>query len=390
MPNLTTLDPRFHRLTPSGEPNLIWAISKYFIRINDDHKVNEDNRRLYISDYNNTICPLINPCIPVSEYTDQDISSLFVMVIANSDISEDTFSRRHRHLIIDPIEYYRKDHSSDDDPSWGEFYRFNDGDLGMASALRRVQRSFSDSEAKALKEALLSGSENMPGELAGLSVTLYTGARLNEAAGLNYSEIIPMTEYPGEYKIMLGAKTTQLHKSDLKLSGKTRNAPRIVPLLDIHASALIRRMRYIESKLAFPLEDENGYFRSVLDLPIACVGSYYSKRCSADQLSKAGSKLFREVLRFDENRMAGLNQIVLGDHDIYTEDISATSYTCRRDYATELDTAFIDEHDHMTYLQYCMGHEIENKRFRRNDLTDEYYLHIIKVLLEKSHRVNYL
>ena len=42
------------------------------------------------------------------------------------------------------------------------------------------------------------------------------------------------------------------------------------------------------------------------------------------------------------------------------EDRSATSYTCRRDYATELDTAFIVEKDHMTYLQYMMGHEIES------------------------------
>ena len=333
---------------------------------------------------------MIDPCIPVSEYTDLDIASLFESVITNSSITADTFGRRHRHLIVDPLEWYRRDHSSEEDPSWGEFYRFRDNDLGMAAALSRVQRSFTDSEAKALKDMFLSEPVNMPGEHAGLSVTLYTGARLNEAAGLSYSDILQMAEYPDEYKIILGAKTTMLHRRELKLSGKTRNAPRIVPLLDIHADALIKRLSYLESSLTFPLENENGSFESALDLPIACTGDDYTKRCSADQLSKAGTRLFRKGLGFSENRMAGLSSIVLIDDDLYTEDRSATSYTCRRDYATELDTAFIVEKDHMTYLQYMMGHEIENKRFRRNDLSDEYYLHIMKGLLEKSHRVNYL
>ena len=35
-----------------------------------------------------------------------------------------------------------------------------------------------------------------------------------------------------------------------------------------------------------------------------------------------------------------------------------------------------------------MGHKIDDPRFKRNDLTDEYYLHETKELLERSHRVN--
>ena len=390
MAEMIMLDPRFHQLTPSGEPNLIWAIRKYFVRINDDHKVNESNRQLYISDYNNTICPLINPCIPISEYKEQDIEDLFNTVICNSDITEETFQRRHKHLIVDPIEYYRADYSKDPDPSWGAFYRFSDDGLGLSVAIKRVQRSFSDKEARALKNALLSDPENLPGELTGLSVTAYTGARLNEAAGLNYSDIISMHEYPGEYKIMLAARTTELHARSLKAGGKTRNAPRIVPLLDIHVNFLLKRLAFISTKIDFPYEDENGFFASALDLPIACAGDNYTRRCSADQISRAGSLLFRDALRFDENRMSGLSNIVLSDKELFAEEKSATSYTCRRDFATELDKAFIGEADHLTYLQYFMGHEIENKRFRRNDLTDEYYLHVMKELLEKSHRVNYL
>ncbi len=76
------------------------------------------------------------------------------------------------------------------------------------------------------------------------------------------------------------------------------------------------------------------------------------------------------------------------DPDRFVEEKSATCYTCRRDYATELNVAFAKDPDKMTYIQYLMGHKIEGQRFKRNDLTDEYYLHKMKELLEKSHRVN--
>ena len=78
------------------------------------------------------------------------------------------------------------------------------------------------------------------------------------------------------------------------------------------------------------------------------------------------------------------------DEDRYIEEKSATCYTCRRDFATELSIAFASHLDRMTYIQYLMGHKIEDQRFKRNDLTDEYYLHQMKEMLEASHRVNKL
>ena len=385
-----TLNPEYKLYTPKGDPNLIWAISKYFVPISEAHGVSEESQILYLSDYNNTICPAINPGIPAAEYDSSVIDQLFDAVISTSGISAETFQRRHRHLIIDPIEWFFASNGEGGDPAWGAFYRFDDKGIGKDAALALVQRSFSDSEASILKRVLLSAPEHISGELAGLSICEYAGARLNEAAGLNYANIIKSEVYRGEYRIMIGAVTTTLHRNTLKASGKTRNAPRIIPLLDVHAKALLTRMRYIEKQMVFPYEDENGIFQSVFDLPIACRGSCYTKRCSADNLSKAGTELFQHKLKFSENRMAGLNQIVLHTDEIYTDDKSATSYTCRRDYATELDNAFICDRLHSVFLQYSMGHEIRDKRYRRNDLTDEFYLHAMKRLLEKSHRVNKL
>ena len=52
--------------------------------------------------------------------------------------------------------------------------------------------------------------------------------------------------------------------------------------------------------LVFPVEDENGVFDSVLDLPLTCKGNSYTRRCRSDDLSKAGRILFRDVLKIRE------------------------------------------------------------------------------------------
>ena len=128
----------------------------------------------------------------------------------------------------------------------------------------------------------------------------------------------------------------------------------------------------------------------MLDLPFGCKGFNYTKRCSSDDLTRAAKDLFRDKLGFSENRLAGIAEYMYLYPDRYAEEKSATCYTCRRDFDTALSVAFKSHKNKMTYIQYIMGHKIEDRRFKRNDLTDELYLHEIKTLLEASHRVNKL
>ena len=288
---------------------------------------------------------------------------------------------------MNPIRYFCRDHHIPD-PTWGSPYLFDDDGLGTDAALSRVQSTFLDDEARLLATVLLADPAGMPGELLGVVICLYMGARNNEAAGVSFREFKQMLDYPGEYTLTIGALTTIIGKNALKVSGKTYNAPRIVPVLDKVAAIILMRIEYLNSVLTFPLETENGVFQSVWDLPIACKGNDYTKRCSAVDIGDAATNLFRNVLHFDENRIAGITKLMFRDPERFVEERSATCYTCRRDYASELSEAFYGLPDQMTYIQYLMGHKIEDLRFKRNDLTDEYYLHDMKRLLEASHRVN--
>ena len=86
--------------------------------------------------------------------------------------------------------------------------------------------------------------------------------------------------------------------------------------------------------------------------------------------------------------MAGISELMLRDSEALAGERSPTCYACRRDMATELSIAFEKSPNAASYQQYFMGHKIEDRRFKRNDFTDEFYLHDMKKLLEKSHKVN--
>lgn len=95
--NSRILDSKFKLFTPNNEPNLMWAIEHGFRDINDNNGVKESNRFLYISDYNNTICPAIRTGLAIADYTEADIRDLFSRIVSLFPISEDTFNSRHRH-----------------------------------------------------------------------------------------------------------------------------------------------------------------------------------------------------------------------------------------------------------------------------------------------------
>lgn len=198
-----------------------------------------------------------------------------------------------------------------------------------------------------------------------------------------------MSDYPGEYKIRLGIKTTKINSREIKLGGKTPNAPRILPVMKIVAEAIIARKEYIEKQMIFPCRNENGEEFTLIDqLPISCHGNNYTIRSSTVDISKCATEFFINKLHFENNRLAGISELMYREKKIYTDEKAPTCYTCRRDMATELSTAFHQNKNRDSFQQYYMGHKIQDNRFKRNDFTDEYYIHEMKELLEHSHKVN--
>lgn len=178
-----------------------------------------------------------------------------------------------------------------------------------------------------------------------------------------------MRFYPDTYLFRL-YQTTSLHSNILKSGGKTYNAPRPIPLLDAYKDFIFRRMDYLNSLLVFPVEDENGVFDSVLDLPLACKGNSYTRRCRSDDLSKVGRILFRDVLKMREIDVALIDneRIQIENFDVVEKDV--TTYAFRRNYATHC-------HNRLSRVQieYLMGHKLSDIRYQRSDFVDEDFLY---------------
>ena len=378
------LDPKFSRKTNKGEPNFNWAVEEYFEEINAGNL--KETNDAYVKNYNERICPFVKPNIPIDAYDEDTVADLIEAVFYQSGYSEVSFESRLDHLICDVVRMHCLK-TGLDDPTLRYDFKYSE-DIGKEVALARVQKSFSDKEASLFAKALLTNPESLPGQEFGLIACDYAGARNNEAAGLSFRDFYPMKSYPNEYVLRLGALTTNKNRNTLKVSGKTYNAPRIVPVLDVVAEAILKRIKYLESVLTFPIENEDGIFTSVYDLPFACRGNKYTKRCSSNDLSVAANELFLNKLGFTQNRLAGIAELMYRDPERFVEEKSATCYTCRRDFATELSIAFFSRKDSMSYIQYIMGHKIEDSSIKRNDFTDEDYLHEIKEVLEASHRIN--
>ena len=202
----------------------------------------------------------------------------------------------------------------------------------------------------------------------------YTAVRNNEACGLNYGDIIEMSEHPGCYYLQV-TKTTMINSNRLKAGGKTYNAPRRLPIVTELKSFLLNRMNYLSHFLHFPLTKNGVKFKSVLDLPIVCRGDNYTQRCSAADLTKVGKYFLSQQVGISKNRMAGLEMCIYNDvgtdFDLGEKDI--TTYVLRRNMATHLYVLGLSEIE----CQYYMGHKIENTSLKRTDFNNERLLYEI-------------
>ena len=121
---MTTFSLKFETLTPDGEMNFIGAAHKYFDQFTDG--LLTETKDTYIQRYENYIFPYINPAKPVSEYSDEAIADILIVVKERSGYKEISVDTNLRHLIYDPCECYFKDPANmTEDNLWGSAYRFN-------------------------------------------------------------------------------------------------------------------------------------------------------------------------------------------------------------------------------------------------------------------------
>lgn len=229
------------------------------------------------------------------------------------------------------------------------------------------------------------------GELMGLYLMYIFGLRNTEACGCNFGSIVQMLIHPSCYKLRI-VETTCIESNERQPSGKTANTPRYSPIIDSALSFLLARRRYVEEQMIM----QGVTDVDINELPIACVGHDFQKRCSARNITDAASKMFAH-LGFTHKVMCAINRQRMienaqiaettGAHlDLIENDL--TAYILRRTYATHLAIIGMPQ----SKIEYLIGHMIQNPYDSRNALSHEDTLYEIKQDLEKRPIVgtNYL
>lgn len=358
--------------TPDRKPNFFWSVHHYFAEYTRD--CSEDTKDDYIKRYKRYIFPYVNPSLFAGDYDEEELQKLMERIRNRSGYSDVSIETGLNHLVFDPCEYWYRDAGNHSlDKLWGSSYDFHpEHEADPDEVLWRIPRSLTpQEELRALK--ILSKVEENPGEYMGLLLMFFTAVRNNEACAINFGSFHALENHP-DVSCMEVVASTMLGSNRLKASGKTHNAPRLLPILPILKELLERRKEFVKSQLTFPCTDSKGHvFASVEELPVACRGDRCTTRCSSADLSNAGREFLRKEVRLREKEVSALSwymQQVKGTNEDPDEK-DVTTYLLRRNMATHLYTCEFS----VTDSQYYMGHQMDSTELRRSDFMDNAYLY---------------
>lgn len=374
---------QFKRETPNGDMNFIGAAVAFFDENTEGYL--EKTKEIYIKDYNERIFPLINESLPVSQYTEEIVEDLCERIRDTYDYTEETMAGRYNHLVVDPCDaFFKKVGNS---PFWGSAlkFRMTPGDVSAEEKLLKIPKSLTPKQELIVMSDTMGNPETEDGVKVGLALMSLSGMRNEEACGINFGDIAELHTHPGFYYLRM-YKTTVATGNTLKKGGKTRNAPRNIPIPTVLSNFLEERKKFVCSQVTFPCKDKRGIeFNSIDELPVACRRNEYTERCDTDDLTDAGRILLRETVKFKEKDVSGIKYLIKSQTDT-EEDLGErdpTTYLLRRNMATHLYNLGFS----LEQTLYYMGHVLENTELSRADFTDEDFLYEMCVLLE-NHPLN--
>lgn len=364
--------PQYNELTPSGKPNYVWALKRYFNQISIDLDLKDSTIETEYNNYLNNVLKCINYSKPIEEYDENELNAVLERIekTSNGIINKNTIIHSYIHLVYRPCKYYNDEFHKDENRLWGSAYSLSD--KFNINSITVQKRSFTKKEEQKITEYLLLNPETNKGEDVGLATSFCLGTRDNECTALDFKDILEFDIYSGIYKVR-AFDTTSLHSNKTKSGGKSWDMPRYIVAISAYVDFILKRINYLKSLLTFPIENENGIFNSVLDLPVCCKGNQYTKRCRSDDLSVAGRHLFKDVLKMREDVVAQIDAERLFAAEIDVEEKSVTTYAFRRNFATHCYNLGFTQ----TEMQYIMGHVITDIRYRRADFVDEDYLYLM-------------
>ena len=372
------------------KPTFYGVLRNCFTRINVQgtntglsRKWNENTTVKYARDYSERLFPIMSGLFgkdkPMHSYTAEDFEVVLDELRKKYNYAASSMLH-YRYLLWIVYQSGFEDGLYDDNIFWGEVIDPEENpkeyEKHRANALTRIRKSFSISEDIRLMRFFMNLDPLMAeGENIALACMYFSGIRNNEACGADFSDFHVLDIYP-DTAVFDMVRTTTANSNITKPSGKTKNAPRTLPIPKWFYNFIVRRRTWIQQQIddgAFSLPKG---INSVDNLPVACVGHDYAKRAQSGDLSRAGRALFRAV-GIEKSELAILQEILFSQEfrETEIEEKDPTTYLFRRNVATRLY--------HMgfpwTTIQYWVAHEIEDSVIARNHFVDEDILHELGV-----------
>ena len=283
---------------------------------------------------------------------------------------------QHYRYLIRTVVKCAVEHNICQDVLYGSIYSIppNEGeDIAKKNEFVRKRKSLKVSEEKRLCQELMTNPKQ-DGISMGLVLMFCHGLRNGEACGVKFSAIREMENYPGHHCIWI-YETTTGGTNQLKAGGKTRNAPRILPITAKEYEFYMARKAWIQELINKESADflEKKRIKSVEELPVACKITDYTKHCSSKDLTAAGRLLLKKI-RVSEEEIAYID-LALQDEanriEMGVVEKDPTAYLLRRNLGTHLYLLGFDEPE----IQYFMGHDMEDLYAERNEYSNEEHLY---------------
>ena len=383
MENVISISPEFPGNAYDGSLTYVGVLRRYFVDYDElgnnngiTKRCNDNTKKAYYSDYEKRLLPalikLYGKDKPMHSYTAEEFENILNYLNQQKDYSDNTLNH-YRYLLWSAYRIGFEHELYEDNIFWDDIIELlKDGsekqEPNRAAAMTRIRKSFSITEEHRLIQwfkALDPKTAN--GEDIGLLLMFFQGVRSNEACGTSFDNVRTLHSYP-DIPILNIVQSTMIDSNKVKAGGKTKNAPRTLPLFIPLYEFLMQRRTYIltlieSGELVLPPS-----VKSVDQLPIVCTGQDYAKRASTRNLTAAGRKLFNDI-GIEKSELALLYQMIFSHEskESQLDEKEPSTYLFRRNAATHLyQLGFTSDE-----IQYWIGHDIEDPHISRNSFADE-------------------
>lgn len=362
----------------NGELTFFGVLKRYYDEV-AKHWTNEETRVSYMGNYDQFLLPELDDK-PLAEVTREEFDEVILRVQENLKQAGRVFHGEilnHYRVLIRRVTKTAFEKGVCADILWGTPFVERQLKEESDSVIRaRQRRSLSVAEEdKAFQQVMINPEQD--GERMGLALMFSLGVRNAEACGADFGDIRPIDGHPDCFCILI-YKTTEKNKAQRKEGGKTRNAPRMIPIPSSLYKLIQGRREHIKEKFrsgefvlaGLPKDCPETELEERIDLlPIACVGQQFALGCSAHRLTMAAKELFQRDVQLDESLIRQIETELRGKQDARNDILEKepTAYLFRRNFGTRMYQLGLSEAE----IQYMIGHDITIGQETRNSYQNE-------------------